>query len=125
MYNLESLKEEVKQAILLEIGQERQILYKLFFDMRKDVTQLKSLFLDLVKEEHPPVPQSAIKIADLPPIIEPTMVDGEETLNLAVIQRACIIKALEKHKNVRKDAALDLGISERTLYRKLHELNIV
>jgi DNA-binding NtrC family response regulator len=39
-------------------------------------------------------------------------------------EKELIIKALKKHRNKRKDASLDLGISERTLYRKLKEYNI-
>jgi DNA-binding NtrC family response regulator len=48
----------------------------------------------------------------------------EETLNIMDKEKELIIKALKKHKGKRKDAALDLGISERTLYRKLKEYDI-
>lgn len=48
----------------------------------------------------------------------------EESLNIMDKERELIIKALKKHRGKRKDAALDLGISERTLYRKLKEYNI-
>ena len=48
----------------------------------------------------------------------------EESLNIMDKERELIIKALKKHKGKRKDAALDLGISERTLYRKLKEYDI-
>ena len=48
----------------------------------------------------------------------------EETLSIADKEKELIEKALRKHKGKRKDAALDLGISERTLYRKLKEYNI-
>jgi transcriptional regulator of acetoin/glycerol metabolism len=48
----------------------------------------------------------------------------EETLSIADKEKELIVKALKKHKGKRKDAALDLGISERTLYRKLKEYNI-
>lgn len=104
MYNLESLKEELQQ--------ERQILYKLFFDMRKDVDQLKRMFVNLIEQE-----------SDLASQSPTTVVEGEETLNLAVIEKACIIKALEKNRIV-KEAAEELGISERTLYRKFKVYNI-
>ena len=49
----------------------------------------------------------------------------EESLSLAYVERELIIKALKKHKGRRRDAAKDLGISERTLYRKIDEYNIV
>ena len=48
----------------------------------------------------------------------------EESLNIMDKEKELIIKALKKHKSKRKDAASDLGISERTLYRKLKEYNI-
>jgi DNA-binding NtrC family response regulator len=51
-------------------------------------------------------------------------VEVEESLNIMDKEKELIIKALKKHRSKRKDAALDLGISERTLYRKLKEYNI-
>ena len=48
----------------------------------------------------------------------------EESLNIMDKEKELIIKALKKHKGKRKVAALDLGISERTLYRKLKEYDI-
>jgi len=48
----------------------------------------------------------------------------EENLNIMDKEKELIIKALKKHNSKRKDAALDLGISERTLYRKLKEYDI-
>jgi DNA-binding NtrC family response regulator len=51
-------------------------------------------------------------------------VEVEESLNIMDKEKELIEKALKKHKGKRKDAASDLGISERTLYRKLKEYNI-
>ena len=51
-------------------------------------------------------------------------IEVEESLNIMDKEKELIIKALKKHKGKRKDAALDLGISERTLYRKLKEYDI-
>jgi transcriptional regulator of acetoin/glycerol metabolism len=48
----------------------------------------------------------------------------EESLNIIDKEKELIIKALKKHRGKRKDAAMDLGISERTLYRKLKEYDI-
>jgi len=48
----------------------------------------------------------------------------EENLNIMVKEKELIIKALKKHKSKRRDASADLGISERTLYRKLKEYDI-
>ena len=51
-------------------------------------------------------------------------VEVEESLNIMDKEKELIVKALKKHKGKRKDAAMDLGISERTLYRKLKEYDI-
>jgi DNA-binding NtrC family response regulator len=51
-------------------------------------------------------------------------VEVEESLNIMDKEKELIVKALKKHRSKRKDAALDLGISERTLYRKLKEYDI-
>ncbi len=48
----------------------------------------------------------------------------EESLSIADMEKELIIKALDKHDGTRKKAAMDLGISERTLYRKLKEYEI-
>jgi DNA-binding NtrC family response regulator len=134
-----------------EFANEREILYKLFFDMKKDVTELKRLFLDLIQNpelaaQHPqfinelqnmewsPDATGAITVsrpsAPTPamPVNLPTALDAhvevEESLNILDKEKELILKALKKHKSKRKDAAADLGISERTLYRKLKEYNI-
>jgi len=131
-----------------EFANEREILYKLFFDMKKDVTELKRMFLDVLQN-----PEMAnhnqsfmndlqeLKSADSlqskmkQPALQSSQpvlmnddihdhVEVEESLNIVDKERELIIKALKKHKSKRKDAALDLGISERTLYRKLKEYDI-
>ena len=136
-----------------EFSNEREILYKLFFDMKKDVTELKRMFLEilqnpamvaqnqnlvsqltesdsyriktpeLVQPINQPVKQSAQAVL-MPHNDIHEHVEVEESLNIMDKERELIIKALKKHKGKRKDAALDLGISERTLYRKLKEYDI-
>lgn len=141
-----------------EFANEREILYKLFFDMKKDVTELKKIFLEILKnpalagnaadylqkdhalngsEYNAPVFSSA-QSTSLPsniqqgnqPVILPhneeihAHEEVEESLNISDKEKELIIKALKKHRGKRKDAALDLGISERTLYRKLKEYDI-
>ena len=128
---------------------EREILYKLFFDMKKDVTELKKMFFEVL--QNPNAIQNPALINELkelkshesmqPVLVQPTMqpqtsqpvimngdiqehVEVEESLNIMDKEKELIIKALKKHRGKRKDAALDLGISERTLYRKLKEYNI-
>jgi len=129
---------------------EREILYKLFFDMKKDVTELKRMFFDVL--QNPSLmqqPQAFFNdLNDIPahetagspsPVTlgvpatttQPVTlqdvddhVEVEESLNIMDKEKELIEKALKKHRGKRKDAALDLGISERTLYRKLKEYDI-
>ncbi|RFS26281.1 sigma-54-dependent Fis family transcriptional regulator [Chitinophaga silvatica] len=132
-----------------DFASERDILYKLFFDMKKDVTEVKKMFFDILQNPnvahsadfHPDnhilhnyntapemvTPNPAITSTQ-PIILADNKIDHheevEETLSIADKEKELIVKALKKHKGKRKDAALDLGISERTLYRKLKEYNI-
>lgn len=130
---------------------ERDILYKLFFDMKKDVTELKRMFLEIVQNPaaagtvmastglmhdlSPEKPEAEPQM--MKPILPPPgqqmylpgnliqdHVEVEESLNIMDMEKELIEKALKKHKGKRKDAAADLGISERTLYRKLKEYDI-
>jgi len=126
---------------------EREILYKLFFDMKKDVTELKKMFFEVL--QNPNAIQNPALINELkelkghevmqPVLVQPSVqqsqpvimngdiqehTEVEESLNIMDKEKELIIKALKKHRGKRKDAALDLGISERTLYRKLKEYNI-
>ena len=132
---------------------EREILYKLFFDMKKDVTELKKMFLEILQNPNMIAQNQALinelKDADgyrlksqelmqtgshksmhsssSPMLMNDDIqenVEVEESLNIMDKERELIVKALKKHKSKRKDAALDLGISERTLYRKLKEYSI-
>jgi DNA-binding NtrC family response regulator len=146
-----------------EFANEREILYKLFFDMKKDVTELKKMFLEIL--QNPSLAGSAANITkesllkdypvtanvetkqihQQPQIVQPTFIqpisnntnqpvfidseiqqheEVEESLNIMDKEKELIIKALKKHKSRRKDASADLGISERTLYRKLKEYDI-
>ncbi len=130
---------------------EREILYKLFFDMKKDVNELKRMFFDIIQNpsvanSHPgfmdelkeiPV-QDTVTPSNMgyglpttlshnaPMVVQDVHdhVEVEESLNIMDKEKELIIKALKKHKGKRKDAASDLGISERTLYRKLKEYDI-
>jgi DNA-binding NtrC family response regulator len=138
-----------------ETMNERDILYKLFFDMKKDVTELKKMFFEIVQNPGainvPPAYAGEHYLSEEPirhhaefaettsvqpvlaggersPVLVPSAIQDhievEESLNILDKERELIIKALKKHKGKRKDAASDLGISERTLYRKLKEYNI-
>jgi len=133
-----------------EFKNEREILYTLFFDMKKDVTELKKMFLEIVQNPALASTQhsaflndlAAIKPAEMFPAPsisggQPVVIHNtnghddihqheeiEESLNIMDKEKELIVKALKKHKGKRKDAASDLGISERTLYRKLKEYDI-
>jgi transcriptional regulator with PAS, ATPase and Fis domain len=130
---------------------EREILYKILFDMRNDMNELKKYVHDNMRkvtdepELHGGSPHVIPKyVHDVEPImsdekslkrfeaaqestddIQDTQEIVEESLSLADKEIELIKKALEKHSGKRKHAAGELGISERTLYRKIKEYNIV
>lgn len=141
---------------------ERDILYKVLFDMKRDMVDLKKLVVELLQngenstsfEQHTPYINQlyqeidpskaqlyADDIASTPTIIHnPHLVSPstnayvpldtqeaeeiEESLSLIDKESDLIKKALKKHKGKRKAAATELGISERTLYRKIKDLNL-
>ncbi|MDE5702557.1 MAG: sigma-54-dependent Fis family transcriptional regulator, partial [Bacteroides sp.] len=131
---------------------EREILYQVLFDMRQDVTELKKLVHEIMSERGNNAAQAAVSAAyytqspavvtpvvpSIPTIIHPSVkpshtVDDdiqdteeyvEESLSLDDVEKEMIRKALEKHHGKRKSAAMDLNISERTLYRKIKEYGL-
>ena len=138
---------------------EREILYQVLFDMKKDMNELKKIVHDIVagnintadiisspiagSNEKPLTPmvvnstdrKPALPIKDDGHTIIPasTIADAdvidapeyeEETLSLQDVEKDMIIKALDRHNGKRKNAAQDLKISERTLYRKIKEYNL-
>lgn len=132
-----------------EFANEREILYKLFFDMKKDMNELKKMFYDIlqnpsiathtnlfkgdtnIKELSPSSQGNAFGHSSSTPVILQNGNDNiqqheliEESLSIVDKEKELIIKALKKHRGKRRDASLDLGISERTLYRKLKEYDI-
>ncbi len=120
---------------------EREILYKVLFDMKKDMNELKLLVNDIIRQ-NPDVKlnnydtrivktfDNEIEDLKIKPIYqeEPKFEEHgevvEEILSLSEQEKELIIKALEKNNNKRKLAAKELGISERTLYRKIKEYDI-
>ena len=111
---------------------EREILYKVLFDMKNDLTELKKITFNIINnspvndnndsslEIFKEIKQDTIKQN----FEEEQTIEIEESLSLLQQEKRLIIKALNKHKDRRKDAAKELGISERTLYRKLKEFEI-
>lgn len=131
---------------------ERDILYKVLFDMKRDLTDLKKVVVDLIENDnglqqdfHPenePIIKKLYKDVganDEAPlqlnygehviskaaeeVHEPEVVE-ERSLSLQQVEEEMIRTALKKHRGKRKSAAKELGISERTLYRKINEYNI-
>jgi len=128
---------------------ERDILYKILFDMKQDITDLKKLVIEIIetddkKEFFPENKEHILEklYQDIEPVItnnihkekKPNKVNFdeiedteeyiEENLSLEKKEKDVIIKALDKHKGRKRNAAKELGISERTLYRKLKEYNL-
>ena len=139
---------------------ERDVLYNILFDMRKDMTDLKklvhemiqtgqvdstviqdnpNLFRNMDKElpahtediqpapvehvylETPAIEENSFELASVEDITHET---EDESLSIEKKEKELIIKALKKNNNKRKYAAMDLGISERTLYRKIKQYEI-
>ena len=157
------IKQERKES---EFSNEREILYKVLFDMKGDLNDLKKLTLELLKnndsdkvqeenenlirkiygkeeneeefteeEEH----RNELAVLSLPesknenPSPKPGQedkyhfaeeIEEEETLSLHEKEIELIKKSLERNKGKRKAAATELGISERTLYRKIKQYNL-
>lgn len=131
---------------------ERDLLYKVLFDMRKDINDLKKLVGDImqnapisadVRENHSRILHQLnsdsealtkmehsdvnIRSAEFDDDLDLPIQHGEvmeETLSLQKREEDLIRRALEKHRGKRKSAAEELGISERTLYRKIKEYKI-
>lgn len=176
--NLEKIKEylPINNSLIInkdntnkqnnDFSTEREILYKILFDMRKDINDLKSLtlefiknpknsesnqelmkkvFNDTVKSEKLPIllvnkttTNTEIKLNSLNEYCSTLPVEDldyeedistkpklkQESLSIISTEIELIKKALEKHQGKRKHAALDLGISERTLYRKIKQFNL-
>ena len=119
---------------------EREILYRVLFDMRRDITdlkdQVKKLSAGTVVEQAASVSQPVSIIATKEQVARKITIDGtdddiqdteeyvEVSLSLNEVEKDMIKRALQKHGGKRKDAARDLNISERTLYRKIKEYNL-
>lgn len=159
------LEAESSTALVSKKGEsdfsERELMYKLLFDMKKDLSDLKKLVLEMISQGgdfsldskqseminrlYSDVNQSIVDSNKLLPTSteqqnpnsyfeQPekfnqdedfeTHVEVEESLSLEDQEKDLIKKALEKHRGKRKYAAQELGISERTLYRKIKEFNL-
>ncbi|MBV6485128.1 MAG: Nif-specific regulatory protein [Flavobacteriales bacterium] len=151
--NLPTLYDSADKAEMSE----RDILYKVLFDLKNDVIELKKLVFGIInnqdagiidtenksnllksmqqlyaKTEHVTQENNLEQEQVYKPQIIRQQADNitqheevlEESLSLADKEKEFIIKALEKYNGKRKNAATELGISERTLYRKIKEYNL-
>ncbi len=135
-----------------DFANERDIMYKILFDMRNDINDLKKLTLDIMKtgnideikeenhqliekiyQEQRPSDSGNVEVVQIPQTttienqnnydyIEP--IEEDESLSLQDKEVEMIKKSLEKNNNKRKLAAQELGISERTLYRKIKQYDL-
>ena len=143
-----------------DFSNEREILYKVLFDMKSDLNDLKKLTMKLmesgnhqkVQEEHESLIQKIYRderdeeaemeedfTDEEPEVLKITQnqprekedkyyfaeeIEEEETLSLHDKELELIKKSLDRHHGKRKNAAEELGISERTLYRKIKQYNL-
>ena len=125
---------------------EREILYNILFDMRREIAELRAQMKELagggIHKDIPiytpanelVVPAGGQHIIQIPAIggINEEPSQGiteaeeyiEETYSLDDMEKKAILRALEKHRGKRRDAAKELKISERTLYRKIREYGL-
>ena len=132
-----------------DFSTERDIMYKVLFDMRSDINDLKKLTLDLMKtgdiekveeKNHQliekiyadqEIKNHNIEVLKIPQNASPEKnydfietIEEDESLSLQDKEIEMIKKSLEKNNNKRKLAAQELGISERTLYRKIKQYDL-
>ena len=155
--NRSTLPVHVSGASSKDDFSERDLLYKVLFDMKKDMVELKKLVVEIIQngvssgivEDHSPYINQLYRDVDSPApeqLASPSTLTihhpqgnksedfhfhtqdaeevEEESLSLVEKESDLIKKALKKHKGKRKSAAQELGISERTLYRKIKDLNL-
>ncbi|MDX1684194.1 MAG: sigma-54 dependent transcriptional regulator [Saprospiraceae bacterium] len=150
---LPSIPEQLESA---EGMKERDILYTVLFDMKKDLNDLKSLVFELIQSNDLEMPDKSSWVGESrPQLLEEWKAKGqpssktqdesapfvisrddagmehdedvivmEDNLSLEEMEKKMITRALEKHNGRRKEAAEELGISERTLYRKINQYGI-
>jgi transcriptional regulator with PAS, ATPase and Fis domain len=103
---------------------EREILYKVLFDMKNDLNDLKRVTKELMGEKKHEIEEEKVinHLIEKPTIsIAEKEIEEDVFLTLHEQEKILIEKALKRHQGRRKDAAEELGISERTLYRKIKE----
>ena len=126
-----------------EMHTERELLYKVLFDLRSDMSELKRMMNELLASKRYEEPQEIVGLLphgnsypitqtgkanetddDFYTDTEEVIDDPKEGMTKEKAQKEAIIRALKRHNGKRKDAARELFISEWTLYRKIKELGI-
>ena len=121
-----------------DYSNERELMYKVLFDMKNDLNELKKVVYGMMSGNNvsfpnpnyaPPSPSldNGNNYRNEPNgaiVLPEKQIEVEPSLSLMDNEKDLILKALKKHRGKRKDAAQDLGISERTLYRKIKEYNL-
>ena len=118
-----------------DFSTERELLYKILFDMRSDINDLKRMLSELMRG-HAPQPQPAQRevygllpsssVAESADFTESEVVEDvpHREMTKADVQREQILRALRNNNGRRRDAARELFMSERTLYRRIKDLGI-
>tara|TARA_B100000579_G_scaffold437951_1_gene470279 strand:- start:4412 stop:5638 length:1227 start_codon:yes stop_codon:yes gene_type:complete len=141
--NLPVLSNNIENKEADETYNERDILYKILFDLKSDMNEMKKVIDSIISNTNSISSESKNFLEDTQPkknknliIDKPSnikenqfqdvteLVNENESLSIELKEKELIIKALLKNKNKRKYAAKDLGISERTLYRKIKNYNL-
>lgn len=163
-HQLPSIANRPKNSMGTEFNSEREIMYKILFDMKNDLNDLKALTSELIKNRDnntfsnqekdlisriytndQNINPNSLLYFEQPPIQTPTIItpiddeydknfttvdidiedhQNDNSLSLANNEKELIIKALEKHNGRRNKAADELGISQRTLYRKIKQFDL-
>ncbi len=143
---------ESKNNNASNFSEERDLLYKAMYEMKKDINDLKKLTLDLLQNENSDhviqknqhliekirtadtnyTSDNKVELIQIPQTTNSLQnefeymetIEEDETLSLHEKEIEMIKKSLERNQNKRKLAAKELGISERTLYRKIKQYNL-
>ena len=131
-----------------DFANEREIMYKILFDMRNDINDLKKLTMDFIQNDdnsidsedrkkliqkiyNPPENENQVEVVHIENNYGPSenyefaeTIDADESLSIQEKEIELIKKSLERNKGKRKLAAKELGISERTLYRKIKQYDL-
>lgn len=163
-HQLPSIAHRPKNSMGTDFNSEREIMYKILFDMKNDLNDLKALTSELIKNRDnntfsnqekdlisriytndQNINPNSLLYLEQPPIQTPTIItpiddeydknfttvdidiedhQNDNSLSLVNNEKELIIKALEKHNGRRNKAADELGISQRTLYRKIKQFDL-